>query len=254
MGQEPKPETANSEQKTPRILIAIPAFNEETRLSGTLEALRMAARENWEILIIDDGSSDRTVEIARSHQVKVIKLPLHLGYGGALQTAYKFALSRDITVLVQMDADGQHEPRCIADLLQTMHQENADVCIGNRFNLKSHYQPSLPRRLGQRFFTFVCWVLTGQKICDPTSGFKALNRKALEILTQDDFPTDFPDADVLVNLIYRGIRISETDVVMYPSPPGQRMHSELHQQIHYMCKLSLSIFMIFLRNIFRIKR
>lgn len=232
-----------------RVLICIPAFNEEHRLPATLRSLADTLPGGADVVVVSDGSTDATVSIAEKAGVHCISLPINLGYGGALQTGFKYALRQGYDVLVQMDADGQHDAGSIPKLIAPIQQEQADFVVGNRFHKGCPYDSPFVRDVGRRFFASICRCLTGVPLKDPTSGFKALNRRVLELLVRDGFPMDYPDADVFIMLHLAGIRIREVDVMMHRALPGQSMHSGWFHPVRYTAKMLMSIVMTLLRHL-----
>ncbi|MBM4289510.1 MAG: glycosyltransferase family 2 protein [Deltaproteobacteria bacterium] len=220
-------------------LIIIPAYNEAKNLAVLLPKLK-ARHPERKILVIDDGSSDTTREIAKNHEVTVLSHPFNLGYGVAVQTGYKYALERHYDFLVQMDADGQHELEDTDLLLEPVKQNLCDLALGSRFLHSGSYQPPLARKIGIKFFQWVTQAITGQMLTDPTSGFQAMNKRVFQIFADRHFPHDYPDADVLVMLHYYGIKIREMPVRMY-SCSGVSMHRGLWRPLFYMAKMCLSL-------------
>lgn len=207
-----------------------------------------------EILIVDDGSRDGTRQRAEAEGVKVVSHPFNLGYGSALQTGYKYALKEGYGAIVQLDGDGQHDPSFLSDLLDAIQSGEADIAIGSRF-LKNEdtasgfqsYHPPLLRKLGMRFFGMIASWLTRQKITDPTSGYQAMSRKALEWVSGDHFPVDYPDADVIIMLHRAGFRIKEVPVQMFASKDKKSMHSGW-KPVYYLFKMLLSILVTLMRK------
>ncbi|HNW35790.1 MAG TPA: glycosyltransferase family 2 protein [Candidatus Ozemobacteraceae bacterium] len=239
----------NTTPPSPRILICLPAYNEEARLPITLRSLFDKLPNGTDVVVIDDGSTDGTVSVAKHERARCISLPINLGYGGALQTGYKLALREGYDILVQMDADGQHDPASLPALLSPLLADEADFVIGNRFHDGCAYESPVVRDIGRRFFAFLCRLLTGMPLKDPTSGFKALNRAVLGKLVQDGFPMDYPDADVFIMLHLAGIRICEVNVIMHKALPGLSMHGGLFHPVWYTAKMLLSIVMTLLRHL-----
>lgn len=227
-------------------LVIMPAYNEARSLPALLAELRREAPE-YDVLVVDDGSRDGTARIAREGGAKVLVHPFNMGYGVALQTGYKFAAERGYELLVQMDGDGQHEPRWIRKLAEPILEGRADVVIGSRFLEGRGYVPPFARRVGMVVFGFLASLLTGNRVTDPTSGFQALSRRAYRYFTEDHFPFDYPDADVLILLHKARFRFSEVAVDMRPNESGQSMHSGL-SPIYYVFKMLLSIAMTVLRD------
>ncbi|HET6267741.1 MAG TPA: glycosyltransferase family 2 protein [Acidobacteriota bacterium] len=227
-------------------LIVMPARNESSHIGSVLSRIRQMYPE-LPVLVVNDASTDRTSEIARTFAgVSVIDLPFWMGYGGALQSAYKYALAEGFESVVQMDADGQHDPASIRDLLDQLSR--ADLVLGSRFlNAKSRYPMSAFRRLGCRILSSMALLLTGIAITDPTSGFQALNRKAIEIAAQDYYPLDYPDLDVLILMHRHKMRVFECPVQMHPAEDKLGMHQGL-AVCYYGLKMTLSVLVMMLRK------
>jgi glycosyltransferase involved in cell wall biosynthesis len=209
-----------SERAAPMVLI--PAYNEAGRIGDVVRAVRGVVAES-RIVVIDDGSLDATRAEALAAGAEVITLPTNLGYGSALQTGYLYAQHCHAERLVQLDADGQHEPKCIADLLAALDR-GLDVALGSRYCSPQPPCVSWARRLGSKFFGKIATLWTGVRITDPTSGFQALSKRALAHVVRDSFPEDYPDTDVLIDLHRAGLRIGEIAVRMYPRQGGTSMH------------------------------
>jgi glycosyltransferase involved in cell wall biosynthesis len=228
-----------------KLLIAIPARNEEEKIADVITSLA-SLYPSTPILVVNDASTDATAAIvSQFSSVKLIHLPFWMGYGGALQAAYKYALRNGFDAIVQMDADGQHEPRSVGALIENI--DHADIVVGSRFLAKGDYKMSAFRRLGCHLLTGIGQFLTGMRISDPTSGFQALGRKALEIAVQDFYPMDYPDLDVLILMHRFRLKVMEIPVTMYPSPGKTGMHEGL-QVWYYALKMILSIFVMMLRK------
>src|SRR5687767_13202017 len=158
-----------------KTLLVIPARNEERSIGTVLERIA-TLYPHLPVLVVDDASNDRTCEIVRRFPAMILlRLPFWMGYGGALQAAYKYAIRNDFDAVIQMDADGQHDPGSIHDLSTKIEQ--ADVVVGSRFLGAGDYKMQFVRRLGCHFLSWLGVRLTGMKITDPTSGFQGLNRK-----------------------------------------------------------------------------
>ncbi len=225
--------------------IIIPAYNEAGRIAATITGIRKFV--NTDIIVINDGSTDKTVKEARDAGALVIELPFNLGYGAALQTGYKYALFKGYRFAVQMDADGQHDPGYIMPLLKEVRSGSADVAIGSRFLGEGDYRPTTLKKIGMIFFSMIASSITGQKVTDPTSGFQALNEKSMKFYASDAYPTDFPDADVLIMLHRKGMRFVEVPVKMNQSTKKKSMHSGI-VPLYYLFKMVLSIFVTLLRR------
>jgi len=229
------------------VLIVMPAFNEERNLPLVIENIRSKVPDS-DILVVDDGSADRTARAAEKAGAMAIRLPFNLGYGAALQTGFKYSLMKRYRYVVQMDADGQHDPDSINLLLEEIKKEDADVVIGSRFlSPDSNYKAPFPRRVGITLFRRIVSFIIHQKITDPTSGFQALNRDAVRFYASPYYPVDYPDADTIIMLHRAGLRIKEVPVLMHPSPGRKSMHSGL-KPVYYIFKMFLSMFVTLLRK------
>jgi glycosyltransferase involved in cell wall biosynthesis len=218
--------------------IVIPAYQEEARLPAVLAALGSAA-PGFRVVVIDDGSRDATAETARRAGATVLRHPFNLGYGAALQTGYKWALRAGATLLVQMDADGQHDPADVAALAEPVEAGGLDLVIGSRFLGAGDYHMSRLQGLGRDFFRALLGAF-GLRVTDPTSGFQAMNRAVLELYASDMFPSDFPDVDVLLCAHRHGLRVGERPVRMRASPRASTLHAGL-APIYYVYKMLLSV-------------
>lgn len=229
-----------------KILIVIPAFNEEGQVAAVIQQVKQQVPQA-QILVVNDGSSDQTEQKALACGARVLSHPFNMGYGAALQTGYKYAQRYGFDYVLQMDGDGQHDPQFLRTLLAEVKEEKADVVIGSRFLGGGEYHVPLLRRMGMLLFGFIAGRLSGQKITDPTSGYQALGRRAIEFYTGDGFPGDYPDADVLVMLHRAGLRMREVPVAMRPNSNGRSMHSGL-KPLYYVYKMFLSLFLNLLRK------
>lgn len=227
------------------VVIIIPAYNEEHTLSGVITDIR-AFVPGVDILVINDGSQDKTEEIVRRMGERVISLPFNMGYGAALQTGFRYALRHGYRYVAQMDADGQHEPKDIPRLLNVVLNGEADVAIGSRFLDGGRYKPPLIRKIGMLLFGYMASLIIGQKITDPTSGYQALNSNGIRFYASEYFPTDYPDADVIIMLHRAKLRIREVPVTMYPNSQ-KSMHGGI-ELLYYLFKMFLSIFLTLLRK------
>lgn len=228
------------------ILIIVPAFNEEGGIASVISAIR-AQLPDADVLVINDGSADRTAKVAREAGAIVLSHNFNMGYGVTIQTGYKFAYEKGYNYIIQIDADGQHDPSFMRQLLEPVRNGDVDFAIGSRFLWHDSYRPSFSRRLGILFFRKLVTVIIGREITDPTSGYQAFNRDVIKFFTTDIFPYDYPDADMLITLNLAGFRVREVPVRMFANPTGKTMHSGA-KPLYYMVKMCLSIFVTLLRN------
>jgi len=227
-----------------KVMALIPAYNEAERVA---EVVRGAALHVNEVVVVDDGSTDATSEKAREAGAVTLTLPVNIGYGGALQTGYRYAREKDFDALVQLDADGQHDPGDIPALLKPALENKCDLTLGSRFLVSESWRPPLVRRIGMNFFSALIRIFAGRKITDPTTGFQAMNRRLIERVASGQYPDDYPDADVIVMLLRENYRIEEVGVTMRPAPGGKTMHSGF-KPFYYVAKMILSIMVVMMRG------
>jgi glycosyltransferase involved in cell wall biosynthesis len=228
-----------------RVLVVVPAYNEEESLPVTLDELARKA-PGRDVLVVDDGSRDRTAERARGRGVPVLSHPVNLGVGAALQTGFRWAVREGYDVAVQLDADGQHDPAFLDALLAPVVRGDCDVSIGSRYVSRTGYRAPFARRLGMLLFSTVVRWSVGQRITDTTSGFRAYDREVMEIC-QHDFPKDFPDAPLLIDLARRGFRLAEVAVEMRPREAGRSFYT-LGKSLYYPYKNLLASLMVLLKR------
>jgi len=229
-----------------RTLISLPAHNEEQNVGPVIAAARRVVPDA-DILVVDDASRDGTAEAARNAGADVVSLPTNLGYGAAVQTGFRYAILHGYDIGVQMDADGQHDPDSVPGLMAPVVAGEADVCLGSRFLGRADYPISWPKKLGMKLFGWIASTVVGRKFTDPTTGFQALNRSVMEYFSVDNYPSDYPDADAIILLAFRGFRLREVPVVMKSRMAGTSMHSGFKTVI-YVFKMFLSIFTVILRE------
>ncbi len=228
-----------------RVLVIIPAYNERESLPGTLAELQAAAPE-VDALVVDDGSHDDTARVAREAGAPVLRHAVNLGVGGALQTGFRWAVEHGYDVGVQLDADGQHDPASLADLVAPVVAGRCDVSIGSRYLRRTGYRAPVARRLGMVLFSGLVSAVLRERITDTTSGFRAYSRAVMEVC-QHDFPRDFPDAPLLIALGRRGFRLLEVSVEMRERRAGRSFYT-LGRSLYYPYKCLLASLMALLRR------
>jgi glycosyltransferase involved in cell wall biosynthesis len=221
------------------VLIIIPAYNEERSVGKVIEGIRSHLSQA-DILVVTDGCTDLTSEIAKSKGAIVLDLPFNLGIGGAMQAGYKYAYEKGYDIAIQVDADGQHDPKEIAKLLRALEEEEIDVALGSRFIGDSEYKSSFMRRVGITIFSGVISMIVGQKITDPTSGFRAANRKAI-CLFAIEYPQDYPEPEVLILLHQCRLKMGEVPVGMSRRYSGESSITKI-RSVYYVVKVLLAIF------------
>lgn len=235
------------------ILIIIPAYKEAGRIEYVIRGIR-ECEPDVDILVIDDGSPDQTALVAERAGATVISHPFNMGYGVAVQTGFKYAWRHAYDYVVQIDGDGQHEPRCICDLLAAVQDPEVDIAMGSRWLGVAEYHGPILRKFGKFFFGFLASLLTQHQVTDPTTGFQALSKDVVHFFCTNVYPVDYPDANVIIMLDRAGFCVREVPVIMYRDESGQSMHGGLVRPIFYGLKMMMSIGMTMLRDDGRIRK
>ena len=219
-------------------LIIIPAYNEQESIKKTVEDIIKNAPE-FDYIVINDCSTDRTKEICETEKFNVVHLPVNLGIGGAVQTGYLYAARNGYDIAVQVDGDGQHDPKFLSKMAEFIEAEHADMVNGSRFINKEGFQSSGARRVGIKYFTMLIKLLTGAKITDPTSGLRMVNREIIEFFAEE-YPKDYPEPESVVAILRRKKKVLELPVIMRERSGGVSSIS-MKKSVYYMIKVSLAI-------------
>ncbi len=231
----------------PKTLIVVPSYKEEKNIVRVLQGLEKYVPD-IDVLMIIDGSKDLTEEIVSFNGYDSLVHPFNMGYGVSIQTGYKYAVKNGYDLVIQIDGDGQHDPKFIKPMLSALESSEADVVIGSRFLKGGGYDVPIARKIGIKFFSKIASVITRQKISDSTSGFQVLNRKVFNFFSKvDNFPYDYPDADTIITLIFAGFKVKEIPVIMYDRMNGKSMTTGLKTVI-YTIKMLISILITILRK------
>ena len=222
-----------------RRIAIVPALNEEATVGRVIDEIR-AFDPGFDIVVVDDGSVDRTAGIAADRGAHVLRLPFNLGIGGAMQTGYRFAFERGYDVAVQVDGDGQHDPAQLPAILEPVLAGQADLCVGSRFAGGAGYRSSFTRRVGIRLFASVVSAVVRQKVTDTTSGFRAVNRKGIALFAAD-YPHDYPEVEATVMCVKHKLRLREVPVEMRERGGGASSITAV-RSVYYMTKVLLAIF------------
>jgi glycosyltransferase involved in cell wall biosynthesis len=228
-----------------KILIIIPAYNEEESLPGVIQDLINNAPDA-DILVVDDGSRDRTAAVARQTGMKVASLPYNLGIGGAMQTGFQYARAKGYDIAIQFDGDGQHMAAEIGELLDLLSQGRADIVVGSRFLTRGEYRPPIFRKIGIWIFSTVLSTIIGMPVTDTTSGFRAVNRRVIEFFARS-YPEDYPEVESLVLLHRAGMTIAEVPVCMRDRTGGRSSITPI-RSVYYMIKVLLAVFIDLLKK------
>lgn len=223
-----------------KILIIIPAYNEEENIVKTVQMITNS-KLDLDYIVINDGSTDNTEEIIKENNINHIKLVRNLGIGGAVQTGYKYAYENNYDIAIQFDGDGQHDISYVTKICDPLIKEEADMCIGTRYLDKSssEFQSTFMRRLGAVIISKFIYILTKTKITDPTSGFRAVNKKVIKKFATN-YPTEYPEPESTVDLLVNNYRVKEIPVSMNKRNGGVSSIRFL-KTVDYMVKVILAI-------------
>ena len=228
-------------------LIIIPAFNEEDNILKVINCIKKYNSnysDNYDIIVINDGSTDGTEEILVNNNIPHISLIHNLGIGGAVQTGYKYAFYNNYDIEIQFDGDGQHDIKYITSLVNPIIDNDIDMVIGSRFidSDSSEFKSSKARRIGIKVISFFIKAVTGVKIYDTTSGFRAVNRRTIKLFASH-YPVEYPEPVTTTILLNKKYKISEVPVNMKERSSGK---SSIHtwKSVYYMVNVILSILII----------
>lgn len=224
-----------------RVALIVPAYNEARNLPGLAEALRVHAPD-CDVVVVDDGSADDTARVAAAIGWVVLRLPMNLGIGGAVQAGYLWAWERGYDVAVQIDGDGQHDPSFLGALLAPLASGAADVVIGSRFLSGGGFRSTAVRRAGIAYLSWFLRVRCGARVTDPTSGFRAAGRDAIEQFARC-YPSDYPEPEAIALARRAGLRIAEVPVRMRERTHG-RSSIDPWRTLYYLVKVSLALVLL----------
>ena len=230
-----------------KILLIIPAYNEEDCILNTVKMVEKSNKNNntkYDVVVINDGSKDNTKKILDENNINHIDLVHNLGIGGAVQTGYKYALANNYDIAIQFDGDGQHDVRCVKDIIKPIIDKEANMVIGSRFidNSSSKFKSSKARRIGIKLISFFIKLVTKKKIYDTTSGFRAVDKKLIKVFSEK-YPVEYPEPVSTVEILKKKYSIVEVPVSMNEREGGISS-IRAWKNIYYMLNVILSIILV----------
>lgn len=234
-----------------KTLIILPALNEAKNIAETVSLIKQSV-PHADVLVINDGSSDNTHQVAEQAGAIVLNMAYNVGIGAAVQTGFKYAASHDYQLVARLDGDGQHSANNIMNLLSIVENGEVDVAIGSRFLGGGHdYGTSFMRRLGIGVLSKLLSLITQQAVTDPTSGFSAYNRPAILLFSQY-YPHDYPEPEAVVICHKSGLTMREIPVTFLPRKHGTSQFTVPTRSAYYMLKVTLAILVNTLRRVPRV--
>ena len=234
--------------KKEKVLFVIPAYNEGENIEKVLKEIKRDA-EFADIVVVNDGSSDNTSSIVNKMKVNCIDMVYNVGYAMAVQTGIKYAYQNDYDYVITMDADGQHIAKEALKLLEEAKKGESDIIIGSRYLVDTGYPCPLFRRIGTKIFEGLIKLFCHKKIADPLSGFQCLNKKVIKLYAKKGEYPEYPDANLVIDMLYKGYKIKEVPVSMRLREAGESMHGGIIKPIKYMISMFYTIVLIVIKNI-----
>jgi glycosyltransferase involved in cell wall biosynthesis len=221
-----------------KTLVIIPVLNEEKTLRGVILGIRTSLPQA-DILVVNDGSTDSTGNIAREEGVLILEHPYNMGIGATMQTGFLYALRNGYDIAIQVDGDGQHHPESLPSLIKPLLEGHCNLVIGSRYLSDGGFKSTFLRKLGIKFFSSVVWIFTGKRATDPTSGFRAMDRKGLKLFSEE-YPSDYPEVEAVISANRKGLHFQEIPTMMRDRQGGTSSIGML-SALYYMVKVTLSI-------------
>lgn len=231
-----------------KVLVIIPAYNEEKNITQVVDNLKSIC-PSYDYIVINDESKDNTLQVLQNNKYNYLNMPINLGIGGVIQCGYQYAWENVYDIAIQLDGDGQHDPRYLCKAVSLIEEGKADIVIGSRFISKEGFQSSFMRRFGIKFLSTLIKVVCGANVKDVTSGYRIVNRKFIGVYARE-YAQDYPEPEAIVAAKMYKARIKEIPVVMSERAEGESSISAMDSVI-YMVKVSLAI--IFYRFSFKFR-
>ena len=226
-------------------LVIIPAFNESGSILRAVQDIKEHA-PGFDYVVINDCSTDDTLKVCQENGLNHVNLSVNLGIGGAVQTGYLYGCQNHYDLAVQFDGDGQHDAAYLEQMAEELVRTNSDMVIGSRFIEKEGFQSSGLRRVGIRYFSALIRLVTGERVTDPTSGMRMVNRDVMKIYAEN-YPKDYPEPESVVAILRKKKKVTELPVIMREREEGTSSIAG-PKSAYYMIKVTLAIFMETLRR------
>ncbi|GAB3912172.1 glycosyltransferase family 2 protein [Larkinella knui] len=234
--------------KSLRVLVVVPCYNEQSSVAAVVNDIHWVKTRfglTLDTLVVNDCSTDNTMAVVRTLDCLHLDLPVNLGIGGCMQAGYKYAYRKGYDVAVQVDGDGQHPAEGLIKLLKPIFEDQADVVIGSRFLERQGFQSSFVRRIGIRYFRWLNQLLIHKTVHDSTSGFRAFNRKTIEIVNAY-YPDEYPEPEAIVQFGLHNLRLLEVPVLMEERQGGTSSITFI-QSIYYLFKVTMGTLFVYIR-------
>ena len=220
-----------------KCLIIVPAYNEGKNIYKVVKNIKYF-NPNVDVVVVNDGSKDDTYFEAQRAGAKVIDLKYNLGIGGAVQTGYIYALNKNYDLAVQIDGDGQHDPRDLEKLIENMKSDKCDMIISSRFIEKTDYKPSIFRNAGIKYFSKLVSMLCGRAYYDTTSGYRIVGKNGIRLFAEY-YPADYPEVETIVYACKHGLKVKEVGVNMQARCEGKSSITPV-KSVYYMIKVTIA--------------
>lgn len=231
-----------------KVLLVIPAYNEEKNIRKVLNEIKKDI-SYADVIVINDGSTDNTSKIVKKENIRCIDMPFNSGYSNAVQTGIKYAHENNYDYVVQFDADGQHIAKEAEKLYKHIKKTDCDIVIGSRYLKNLKYNCPFFRRIGTKIFQIMIKIFCHKKITDPLSGFQCLNKSVIKEYSKISGYPEYPDANLIIEMLIKGYKIEEIPVRMRIRKYGESMHGGIIKPIKYMIQMMYTIVFIMIKNV-----